>query len=195
MSEVLIALGGLGAIAGGGMLTTVFKEEVTGWSKTFPGLIIRSAAKTLGQPHSARFEEEWLAELEQIPGGPVTKSVWAAHIWIGRNKTAKELAESESAQRSVTIHLVPATARAVAIAPEVTVGSEAEAYVSPMEKQLLEVLRKHTVTVADAASRNRYLSEGPDVQFRTADGRIDVAFQAKWLRNGLPPTDAGAAEG
>ncbi|MFF0458499.1 hypothetical protein [Nocardia africana] len=89
--------------------------------------------QTLSEPHSARFEEEWLAELEHVPGGPVTKSVWAARIWIGRNKIAKELGEAESTQRSVNTQLEPATAQAVAVAPKVTVRLEPRGHLTMSE--------------------------------------------------------------
>ncbi|MGW5514266.1 hypothetical protein [Nocardia africana] len=84
-------------------MTTLLKEEVTGWSKSLPQVLLRAAAKSLGESHRERFEEEWLNELEHFPGGPVTKTAWALHIWVGRKRTAKEFAAPDIDEPTIRI--------------------------------------------------------------------------------------------
>ncbi|MGW4247835.1 hypothetical protein [Nocardia sp. NPDC004722] len=75
------------------VLGVILKEEVSGWANALPRFLLQSAAKRVGPEYRDRLEEEWLAELEYIPGGPVTKTVWASYTWLGRKKTARTLAE------------------------------------------------------------------------------------------------------
>ncbi|MBB5913113.1 hypothetical protein BJY24_001980 [Nocardia transvalensis] len=130
MSEVIVALIGAGGLVGGTAVTAVLTEEVTGWSKALPKVIVRSAAKALEAAHRERFEEEWLSELDHVPGGPVSKMAWAAHLWFGRKKTAKEFTAT-APQNRVTIKVPPATASATSITPNVSVRNLSDIEIRP----------------------------------------------------------------
>lgn len=68
----------LGAMAGGALA-----EELLGWVVPTCRLIVRGAAARLPREWQDRYAEEWEAELLALPGGPVTKVLWAARTGLG----------------------------------------------------------------------------------------------------------------
>jgi hypothetical protein len=55
----------------GGLLLIVVPlliSEFTDWCPWLAGRLVRRAARLLPEPNQARYEEEWLAELHEVPG-------------------------------------------------------------------------------------------------------------------------------
>jgi hypothetical protein len=84
MTAILWVLGALAAAA--------VAEEMLGGVIYLCRRILRRAARRLPLEHRARYAEEWEAELLALPGGPVTKLVWALRTRAGVRALAAALA-------------------------------------------------------------------------------------------------------
>ena len=72
------------------ILAAVIRAEFVAWSKPAQRWLLRRAAAPQGR-HADRYYEEWLAELEEIPDGPATRSFWTLRLFLKRWELASAL--------------------------------------------------------------------------------------------------------
>ncbi len=65
--------------------------EVVAWSTPIQHALLRRAAAALPEHQKARYLEEWLAELDAQPKGPVTRFVFAVSLLVRCKKLARAL--------------------------------------------------------------------------------------------------------
>lgn len=70
------------------VLVPMLVNEFTDWLPWFAARMIRAAARTLPPTVRMRYAAEWLAELDAVPGGNLSKIVFAARVCIGARATA-----------------------------------------------------------------------------------------------------------
>ena len=56
--------------------------------------VVRASARRLPAPWRERYEAEWIAELEAVPGSGLLKLVWAAQLRVGAARTARVLEDA-----------------------------------------------------------------------------------------------------
>lgn len=71
--------------------SAVVDAEVVAWSGRGQLLLLSWSARKLPAEQRDRYREEWRAELEQVPDGPVTRAVWVLSIASRSGKLAKTL--------------------------------------------------------------------------------------------------------
>lgn len=71
-------------------------EEALAQSRRLSGWMVRRAARGLPTPVCERYREEWLAELDANPGGPISRLCFAASLFISWRRVADELVPSPS---------------------------------------------------------------------------------------------------
>jgi hypothetical protein len=74
------------------VFTALVGAEVIAWCPPLQRLILRRTAAGLPQAHRDRYLEEWQAELEALPNGPVTRLWFAMSLFLQRGKLVRELA-------------------------------------------------------------------------------------------------------
>lgn len=70
------------------VLSTLVGAEVIAWCGPGQRWLLRRAVAALPEDRQDRYLEEWLAELEVLPQGPVTRSLWVLRIYLGRRSLA-----------------------------------------------------------------------------------------------------------
>jgi glutamate synthase domain-containing protein 3 len=76
-------------------------SELTECSPWLAARLIQRAANRLGPPYRARYEEEWLAELNEVPGN-LTKLAMAVQVLVRARATSRELKELPEHNRPKT---------------------------------------------------------------------------------------------
>jgi hypothetical protein len=69
------------------ILVPVLVGEFVDWLPWAGTLLIRQAVKRLPPKHRARYEEEWKAEFNALPGGKLTKLLFGLRIYAGARRT------------------------------------------------------------------------------------------------------------
>jgi hypothetical protein len=64
----------------GALLVSVLQQELFDWCFWLAKRLVRRAARSLPEAHRQRYEEEWLAELDELRGRNVSALVWA--LWV-----------------------------------------------------------------------------------------------------------------
>ena len=73
------------------ILVPVLVGEFVDWLPWAGTLLIRQAVKRLPPKHRARYEEEWRAEFNTLPGGKLTKLLFGVRIYAGARRTGTVL--------------------------------------------------------------------------------------------------------
>lgn len=73
------------------LLSAAIGAEFAAWGGPGQRALLRRAAAVLPPEHRDRYLEEWTAELNEMPNGPITRSLWASSILLRRTKIAKAL--------------------------------------------------------------------------------------------------------
>jgi DNA-binding CsgD family transcriptional regulator len=81
------------AIVAGVLLQYVLAEVLGGFLAAARWMVRRSARR-LPLPWQRRYEAEWLAELEAVPGSGLRKLMWAAQLRAGAARTAQVLEDT-----------------------------------------------------------------------------------------------------
>lgn len=68
---------------------TFIGAEVVAWSGSLQAYLLRRAARSLPAGERERYVEEWLAELHEVPAGPLTRVLWVASIYLRRRSMAQ----------------------------------------------------------------------------------------------------------
>jgi hypothetical protein len=89
------------------VIAALLGAEVIAWCPPLQRLLLRRAAAALPEAHRERYLEEWTAELNELPNGPITRLLFATSLLLRRGGVARELSAT-----------APAHARGAAIAPE-----------------------------------------------------------------------------
>lgn len=76
--------------------------EALDWCPWLAGRLIRGAAHRLPRADRARYEEEWLAELDALPGRRISKLIFAASILGAAHRTRRELSTTTKASSTLT---------------------------------------------------------------------------------------------
>ncbi len=82
----------------------VVTTEVTAWGGRFQRSLVRRAAAGQPEQHRARYEEEWLAELDAVPDGLLTRTLWALDLYLRHRRLSRALGAPPSrAMRAVDV--------------------------------------------------------------------------------------------
>lgn len=71
------------------VLAAMLGAEAIAWCRPVHRWMLRRAAAVLPVDQRDRYLEEWLAELQEVPDGPVTRSLWALRILLSRHAIAQ----------------------------------------------------------------------------------------------------------
>jgi hypothetical protein len=72
-------------------LSGAIGAELVAWSGFAQRALLRRAANGLPPQHRERYFEEWVAELSEVPNGPVTRCIWVLSILLHRRGIARAL--------------------------------------------------------------------------------------------------------
>lgn len=78
------------------ILVPVLIGECVDWLPWVGTRLIRRAANRLPPKHRARYEEEWQAEFNVLPGGKLTKLAFGLRIYAGARSTGAALVEVDN---------------------------------------------------------------------------------------------------
>lgn len=73
------------------VVSGIVSAEAVAWCAPLQRALLRRAAAALPQRHRARYQEEWYAELDALPKGPVTRLVFALSLVLQRRTLARSL--------------------------------------------------------------------------------------------------------
>ena len=73
------------------LASAVLGAELVAWSGPLQRWVLRSAARALPPFVRERYYEEWLAELQEVPDGPVTRALWVFSLYARRRSLARAL--------------------------------------------------------------------------------------------------------
>ncbi len=91
--------------------------ESVAWSRQIQTWLLERAAAVLPSDERDRYLEEWLAELREVPDGPVTRVVWVLSIYSKRHALARALGEREQSAASRVVDVVVSAAYLAIILP------------------------------------------------------------------------------
>ncbi len=102
MIHYLIGAAGLGLVAW-------VVGEVAGAFTRLAALVIRTATRLLPDAKADRWQKEWLAELDAVPGLGIVKLRWALNVTAGAGVMAYEARATrpKTRRRSITERLAP----------------------------------------------------------------------------------------
>jgi hypothetical protein len=93
------------ALAVAGALVGVLVNGIVEWFPWLARQIVHGAARLLQPPWRARYRDEWLAELDALPTGGVTRLVWA--IWVLLCAPGVRSARERSAEPKEVLPVLP----------------------------------------------------------------------------------------
>jgi lipopolysaccharide/colanic/teichoic acid biosynthesis glycosyltransferase len=84
----------------GTIVLKMLADELLDWCPWFARRMIKRAAARLAEKHGARYEAEWLAELDVLPGKGLSKLLFGARILRGARDTGRALDSPSAAAPS-----------------------------------------------------------------------------------------------
>lgn len=70
--------------------------ELFDWFHRFAELLVRRAARLLPKSDQQRWEREWLAELDALPGKHLSHLLWSGGVWLGALRLGRALRQQPS---------------------------------------------------------------------------------------------------
>lgn len=99
--------------------TALLVAEIKGWLSPVGCWIVRLAARRLPAPHSERYREEWLAELDAVEDRPLTTLLYATRVLVRCRALRTELGDAAPGPERTT---EPFTRRVRTLRYELTGG-------------------------------------------------------------------------
>jgi hypothetical protein len=144
------------------ILVPVLVGECVDWFPWVGTRLIRLAAKRLPVKYRARYEEEWQAELNALPGGKLTRLLFGLRIYAGARSTGAEL-QVENATEAAE-HVL-ATAQQIAMEAIDLARQEAVQVLTKARRQAEQI-------TGDALTRARCLELDAQERHRQAMGSL-----------------------
>ena len=99
-------IGGAATWVGLLLLSILIEAEVIAWLPSAQRAVLRLAAHRLDPEDRERYSEEWTAELEVLPAGPVTRLVFVLSLLIRAHKMRRPIAAPSRLRLGPVYHLV-----------------------------------------------------------------------------------------
>jgi hypothetical protein len=85
------------------VVAAVVGAEAIAWTAPFQRWLLRRTVNSLPAGHADRYYEEWLAELEEVPAGPITRTLWVLRLFFARRALAQALGVSPAPRDARTV--------------------------------------------------------------------------------------------